>query len=462
MIKIENLALDTDGYKPSHKNLYPEGTSYLQAHSMSRSEEDREIVFYGLFPLIQALSKYRLTPAHVLEAATIFNPYFGAQNMHAFDKEAWMNLAKLGHIPLHIEALPEGTVTTGRKPLFTIESTHSEFFWLVEYMETFFSRVWYPTTVATNSYLIKRLLYSVLKTTEDSTDSINFMVHDFGSRGVTCREQAEIGGSAALTSFSGTDTIVALKFINDHYGFPANGVPSWGYSIPATEHSVMTIRGRDGERDAFIKLLKTYPKGVVACVSDSYDIKSFIEISYKDEEIRNLILGREGVVVFRPDSGHNPTTILNLFDMLYEGFGGYRASNGRKNLNDKVRIILGDGVDRKKIASILTTLIAREINISNLNYGSGGGLLQKFDRDTYKFAIKLNHAIVNGKGVDVYKEPMEWNEDNEYIKSFKFSHKGLIKDEKLKTVFDNGSLPNKSTFEEIRGRINESIFNTSS
>ena len=35
-----------------------------------------------------------------------------------------------------------------------------------------------------------------------------------------------------------------------------------------------------------------------------------------------------------------------------------------------------------------------------------GGLLQRVHRDTQKCAFKCSYAVVNGKGVNVYKEPI--------------------------------------------------------
>jgi nicotinic acid phosphoribosyltransferase len=39
----------------------------------------------------------------------------------------------------------------------------------------------------------------------------------------------------------------------------------------------------------------------------------------------------------------------------------------------------------------------------------GGALLQQVNRDTSSFAMKASWAVVDGKGVDVYKDPITSN-----------------------------------------------------
>ena len=45
-------------------------------------------------------------------------------------------LHDLGHLPLSISALLEGTVVPLRTPVLTIENTKPEFFWITNYLET--------------------------------------------------------------------------------------------------------------------------------------------------------------------------------------------------------------------------------------------------------------------------------------------------------------------------------------
>ncbi len=60
----------------------------------------------------------------------------------------------------------------------------------------------------------------------------------------------------------------ALVFVLEYYG--AQEMP--GKSIPAAEHSTITSWGRDHEVDAMRNMLEKFPDGMVAVVSDSYNI----------------------------------------------------------------------------------------------------------------------------------------------------------------------------------------------
>jgi nicotinamide phosphoribosyltransferase len=148
----------------------------------------------------------------------------------------------------------------------TVENTDPKLFWLTNYLETLLVQVWYPSTVATQSFAMKKLLLEYLHETGDPL-LIDFKLHDFGYRGVTCPEQAAIGAASHLVNFQGTDTIAGLELLGEYYDeFCA------GFSIPASEHSTITSWGKEHEVDACRNMLTQYPEGYVACVSDSYDI----------------------------------------------------------------------------------------------------------------------------------------------------------------------------------------------
>merc|ERR1740138_583736 len=84
------------------------------------------------------------------------------------------------------------------------------------------------------------------------------------------------------------------------------------FSIPASEHSTITSWGKDRELDAMRNMLESYPEGLVACVSDSFDIFNACENLW-GTELKSLIEKRPeatgGCLVVRPDSGE-PTEIV--------------------------------------------------------------------------------------------------------------------------------------------------------
>ena len=243
----------------------------------------------------------------------------------------------------------------------------------------------------------------------------------------------------------------------------------YGRSVPATEHSIMTLYGSEGEKDIFRHVLQAYPEGILSCVSDSYDIFRAVS-EYWGTELKEEILNRNGRLVVRPDSGDPVMTLLKVYELLFEKFGYTVNSKGYKVLPTQIRVIQGDGVDYDSIKVIYEALKSDGIAAENLVLGMGGALLQKVNRDTQKYAMKCSHAEVNGKVIEVKKSPTEMNEKGEIVKSFKTSKAGRLKlinengvfktvkedtsfaADLLQTVFENGEMKNTTTFEAIRER----------
>merc|ERR1711920_227122 len=128
--------------------------------------------------------------------------------------------------------------------------------------------------------------------------------------------------------------------------------PCAGFSIPASEHSTMTSWGRENEVDAMRNMLEQYPKGIVACVSDSYDIFQACE-DYWGTKLKSLIEKRDGFLVVRPDSGEIPKIVLDVLDKLEGKFGSSTTPTGHKLLPPCIRVIQGDGIDINSLEMIL-------------------------------------------------------------------------------------------------------------
>jgi len=69
-------------------------------------------------------------------------------------------------------------------------------------------------------------------------------------------------------------------------------------------------------------------------------------------------------------------------------------------------VIQGDGVDYESIPLILQALADAGFAADNIAFGSGGALLQKVNRDTFKCAFKCAEITVNGTARDVFKDPI--------------------------------------------------------
>jgi nicotinamide phosphoribosyltransferase len=227
-------------------------------------------------------------------------------------------------------------------------------------------------------------------------------LHDFGYRGVSSEESAAIGGAAHLVNFKGTDTVAGIVLLQDYY--QAKSMP--GFSIPASEHSTITAWGKEHELDAYRNMLQAYPTGLVACVSDSYDIYNACEKLW-GEMLKPDVVHRNGTLIIRPDSGDPVTVLTRVFDILGEKFGSETNSKGYRVLSPCVRVIQGDGVNMFTIQNMLYQLSKfYGWSADNLAFGMGGALLQQLNRDTLKFAFKCSAAEINGKWQPVYKDPV--------------------------------------------------------
>src|SRR5262249_25679274 len=101
-----------------------------------------------------------------------------------------------------------------------------------------------------------------------------------------------------------------------------------------------------------------------------------------------------------------PVVVPQVLDILGAKFGYEKNSLGYKVLNPKVRVIQGDGLDYEMIKRVLENMKNTGWSADNIVFGMGGGLLQKIDRGTQKFAFKCSSVVVNGEERDVYKKPV--------------------------------------------------------
>jgi nicotinamide phosphoribosyltransferase len=451
-----NLVLDTDSYKFNHFAQMPPKTTGWYAFLESRGGRFAHTLQYGPQMLIQldGLDK-PVTQVWVDEAAE-----FAKLHGVPFNKPGWDYIVNKrgGLLPVRIKSVPEGMVVPTHNVLMTCESTDEQVPWVVGYIETMLMRAWYPITVATQSWHIRRLIHEYLKKTSDAPDeSIWFKLHDFGARGVSSRESAMIGGSAHLVSSKGSDTVAGIWAANKFYKCPMAA-----FSIPAMEHATVTSWGREREADAFRNMLKVNggPGKILACVSDSYNIYECVEKIW-GEKLRQDVIDSGSIVVVRPDSGNPAAVVLKCLTLLDQKFGHSYTKTGTYRLLNNVRVIQGDGINEESIREILETITRAGFSADNVAFGMGGALLQKLDRDTQKFAYKCSEVTVDGHSVEVYKDPitdpgkrskkgrLDLIQDMGQLKTIQGdNHPGSL----LQTIYENGKLIKEYTLEEIRKR----------
>ena len=462
-----NPLLDTDSYKASHYLQYPPDTKYLSAYIESRGGAYPATLFFGLQMYLKSMTP--ITEENIEEAKV-----FWAQHGLPFNEAGFRYILEEydGFWPIRIEAVPEGTLVPTGNVLVQVTNTDPDVPWVVSYIESQLLRaVWYPTTVATTSFFLKKALYNFWKKSSDAPlDSLDFKLHDFGLCGVSSFESAGIGGCAHLVNFKGSDTVPGIQFANEFYGERMAG-----FSIPAAEHSTITSwGGPDKEIHAFRNMVNQFggPGKIYACVSDSYDILAACE--WKWPSLESLIISKGGTLVVRPDSGNPITMPADVIDTLMGRFGNKVNSKGYLVLPDHIRVIQGDGIGRASLPKILHELDLRKLSIDNIAFGMGGGLLQQCDRDTCSFAMKVTaikrHVV--GQWEPVSKQPKGVSS-----KASKAGRLALVKDtdgrlttvpedqavgasNQLQLVWDDtlGLLSDQS-FAEIRTRAQEALLN---
>lgn len=474
-MNTDSIIFDTDSYKYSHWLQYPQGTQTVFSYLESRGGEFPATLFFGLQMYLKKYLCKQIQLQDILLAEKIV-PQHGLD----FNKDGWMHILKKhnGYLPLKIRAVPEGEVVPVSNSLVTIENTDPECYWLTNFVETSLLRVWYPITVATLSFYIKKYFVDFLLETSDNLGVVDFMLHDFGSRGVSSKESSGVGGAAHLVNFKGTDNIQALLYAMKYYN---SDIP--GFSIPAAEHSTITSWGRKHERDAFENMIKQYakPGKMFAVVSDSWDIHKAVQNLW-GRDLKQQVINSAAKVIVRPDSGKPEKVSLEVLASLMNSYGCGYNSKGYAVLPDCIGVIQGDGVDKISILTILEEMKNRKMSAENIAFGMGGALLQRLDRDTQQFAFKCSAIERDGIWRDVYKEPVSDSDmsfkkrskkgrmtliydnvnkqyktvhPNEVDKSFHASGKDTWKNwDVMETVFENGVLKKEYTFEQIRNHAN--------
>lgn len=341
--------LQGDGYKFSHHKQYSPHTEVVYSTwtpRKSRMEGIDKVVFFGLQYfikdyLIDSFDKtfFNRPKSEVIhEFVKVMKAYSGDE-----DASHWAALHDLGYLPLKIHALPEGTLTPIKVPMFTIENTKPEFYWLTNFIETILStEIWKPMTSATIALQYRKILDKWARKTCDDNSHVDYQGHDFSLRGMVGLNGGSSSGAGHLLCFKGTDTVPAVLWLETYYKAD-NSDSSVGVSIPATEHSVAetniieiqellenneinieSIRiaccnneitedwiKSDTRRAAELlymsRLLDVYPSGFFSYVADTYNLWSAITDILP--LLKNRILNRDGRVVIRPDSG-DPVDIL--------------------------------------------------------------------------------------------------------------------------------------------------------
>ena len=464
-----NICLLTDSYKVTHHYFYPKGTEKIYSYLESRvGAEFNKTIFYGLQYIIKKyLEGSVVTQEKIDEADSIISTHIGEG---IFNKKGWEHILDNydGRLPIEIKAVAEGTPVEVGNALMTVENTDKKSYWLPNYLEPLLLQVWYPSTVATLSAEVRKLCNFYLEITGSLKDNLDFMLHDFGYRGATSTESSRLCGSAHLLSFSGTDTIPSLSIPVNYYNDPN----IYGFSVQATEHSVMTSLGPEGEISQVLNVIDNAKEGVLSIVIDSYNYKNLLAEAGKsgselNDAILNFLDGENNKVVFRPDSGEPVSTTIDCLNLLSEGFGSHLTDKGYKVFDLNIGLLWGDGLNYQKIRDILFAMKSAGWAAQIILFGMGGGLQSSVTRDTQRNAFKCSAQLRDGEWHDIFKNPLDSSKksktgrfklikQNNSFKTVQIDSEG---EDYLQTVFRNGELLIEDKFGDIKNRaLNYSNF----
>lgn len=281
-----NLVIDTDSYKAGHPSMYGRKvfrdgkrmklTGMYDYLGPRKGGQYDELVVGGTVFVSKILETTRITKEMVDEAEVFFADHLGPG---VWDRTMWDIVVNKhqGRLPLLFSSLPEAKFVPAGTPMAVLESTDPDCATLVSHLEGMIqSYIWYWSTVATRSLHFNKVITAFWKKYVDPTkyEALkSFFHHDFARRAASSPESAFIAGCAHLYFSMGTDTCGAAQWMRKNMGEPdgKGGFLMPGFSVRATEHSVMTQRGRDGEMQVFDDIYDSLPDKVIfSCVNDAY------------------------------------------------------------------------------------------------------------------------------------------------------------------------------------------------
>jgi len=478
----------TDGYKTGHHQQYPKGTQEVFSNWTPRSNKyapkgcdkvlsfGQQFVFRWLHEYFEDFFFSKPKTKVCGEMKDELSMYLGTD----YDISHFEALHDLQYLPIRVKSLPEGAEVNIRVPMVTIVNTKPEFYWVTNYLETILSTMlWQPMTSATIALRYKRIFKDwAQKTDEQNLGFIDFQGHDFSMRGMGGLQSALVSGLGHAAVFMGSDTLPVIGGMRRYYdakGFVIG-------SVNATEHSVMCAGTKDDEIGTFKSLMETYPTGILSVVSDTWDLWKVL--TQYLPQLKDEVMGRDGKLVIRPDSG-DPVDIIcgeakdlggvtpqdkGVVELLWETFGGTINTQSFKVLDAHIGAIYGDSITTERAEQICERLARKGFASTNIVLGIGSFTYQFKTRDTFGFAMKATSVVVDGERREIFKDPI--TDDG-----IKKSAKGLMKvdfiegefvlvdrvteaeaeEGELKEIYIDGKFNNVVSLDQVRARVNELI-----
>lgn len=421
-MKIHPLLM-LDFYKTTHHEQYPKGITKMVSYytpRMSRLGDEDALVMFGLQGFIKeylienmqehffakpkeaVMAQYRRLIDHTLGAGLV-------------DYQKIEALHDLGYLPIAIRALDEGTRVPVKVPMFEISNTHPDFAWLVNTLETALScSLWHAQVSANVGYRYRRIVDHYYEISVDDAVPRNKALGDFSMRGQESCESAIKSSAGFCLSFVNTATVPTILYLEQYYHCDCTR-EAVAFGAISTEHSVMNSNfAVDGDEISMVKRLlnEIYPHSGFSMVSDSYDYWNMVD--HILPACKEDILRHDGYLGVRGDSGDPVEITTQTVFHLWESFGGTVNKKGFKVLDPHIKVIYGDSITPQRAAQIYEILTAHGFACNNVLLGVGSfsmqcleedGGLNPYTRDTFGIAIKATYCEVDGKPIQIFKDP---------------------------------------------------------
>lgn len=486
-----NFILNCDSYKHGHDMMMKEGVIALESNIVARkpSKFSNHVVMMGMEIFLQEYLDIQISIADIDEAEIETT-----ERGDDFDRAFWEHIVHKydGKLPLHIRAIPEGTVVPVGVPLVRCFSTDPVVKTIASFVETQLQRaIWFPTTVASNARSIKSFLADTMER-HAGHRFVDYHLHNFGCRGASSYETAMLAGIAHAALFSGSDCLLANRYIKHYY----NTNKPYVSSVTASEHSATCSNSDADKRDDFgmaLKMVRIWEKKVdayiangsvgippiVSVVIDTYDafrfVREFIGTRLKSTIVEIAAKCPGAKLVLRPDSGNPLTMPIEVISILMEKFDTHLNDKGMKVLPSYIGVLQGDGVAEGSIREIVGNLEKVNYSIENLVFGMGGKNSHvKGGRDAYAFAMKGSaQQLADGTWEDLFKDPITDVGKRSLrgrVTTFKCKQSGNIMAERIELqevnpfledmmvdMYINGQIMNLSSFDDVRVRANKGL-----
>jgi nicotinamide phosphoribosyltransferase len=484
----------SDGYKIGHGRMLAPFTDFLYGTWIPRSVKHAP---KGITKILSAGHQLTWRWLHdeyeenffkqPIEVATKFGEDMSKYLNLPFDGSQFEALHRLGYLPIKVKALPEGIETNPNVPHQTFINTVPGFAWLTLYLETPLSSLnWKTPTNATIALKYRRTVTEwVMKTDPANAWLIPFLCHDFAARGLDPHSMLSSGLGHAM-SFVGSDSLIVIPGARYFYGVPEDEVCIG--SVNASEHSVSTTKiFTVGEKQMLVDWMNEFKEGILSVVMDTFDITKVAKPGEGGYcfDLKEQILSRNGKLVIRPDSGdpveiicgHGRTELTEhenkafypefytkgLIECLWDIFGGTINEQGYKVLDPHIGAIYGDSITTDRQLEIYQRLAEKGFASTNIVLGIGSYTYQFNTRDTFGFAAKGAWFENQGKGYNIFKDPISDDGTKKSLKGMICVTEDLevltecTKEQEaggiLQVIYEDGKFFNQITLAEIRSRI---------